>query len=81
MTTDQIKEQAELTSILYGYLKADQDAQGRMLDHLTDEQKEAFLMAAGWLKIIVDKDYHDKIMQETLKKYVSEVLKDVDIKR
>lgn len=73
MTTDQIKEQAELTDILYGYLKADQDTQSRVLDLLTDEQKEAFLMAAGWLRIMADKDYHDKIKQVVLEAYLNSI--------
>jgi len=73
MTTDQIKEQAELTNILYGYLKADQHTQSRMLEILTDEQKEAFLIAAGWLKIMTDEDYHDKIKQVVLEAYLKSV--------
>lgn len=72
---------AEYVKLCWAYLKASEQTQQEVLSCFTPEQAEVFLLGVGYFKIMVDKKYHDKIMQETLKKYVSEVLKDVDIKR
>ena len=46
------------------------DVQKEILDILTPDQQQEFLKAAGFMRIITDKEYHDKIMCYTMKVYL-----------
>ena len=63
---------AEITRLAIAFLKADEETQKIALAIFDDEQKQAFLTMVGFLRIIADRDYHDKIMQIVLETYLSE---------
>lgn len=63
----------EIPRLTYDYIKATPEQQKAALELMTEEEQEAFLRCVGFMRIIVDKEYHDKIMWETMRLYLQEV--------
>ena len=54
-----------INEVMFYFWKLSPDAQQEMLALMTLEQQQAFLKAAGFMRIITDKEYHGKIMHYT----------------
>ena len=51
----------EATRLIYAYLHASEEQQKAALELMTEEERKAFLLCVGLMRIMEDKDYHDKI--------------------
>ena len=63
-----------INEVMFYFWKLSPDAQREMLALMTLEQQQAFSRAAGFMRIITDKEYHDKIMNYTRLVYEQTVL-------
>lgn len=63
---------AEITKLAFAFLKADEETQKMAIAIFDDEQKQAFLTMVSFLRIIADRDYHDKIKEIVLETYLRE---------
>lgn len=63
-----------INEVMFYFWKLSPEKQQEILALMTLEQQQAFLKAAGFMRIITDKEYHDKIMCYTRLVYEQTVL-------
>lgn len=63
-----------INEVMFCFWKLSPEKQQEMLALMTLEEQRAFLKAAGFMRIITDKEYHDKIMYYTRLVYEQTVL-------
>ena len=64
---------ADFAKLCLSFIKASEEQQQATLDLRTEEEQKAFLTGVGCFRIMIDKEYHDKIMAETMKQYLSQL--------
>lgn len=66
-------KESEFALLCKLFLEASDEQKQATLDLMTEEEQEVFLLGVGFFKIMTIKEYHDKIMTETMKQYLEQL--------